>query len=98
MCLDEPGRRTPPSRTPAKIEARRQEGCLTVEMEAAALAAVAAFRAVPLAQVLYGGDDLSGETWDHRSWQSQTQVRDNLVDLSATAALRILDHDHHKHE
>lgn len=84
--------------TPAKIEARRQEGCLTVEMEAAALAAVAAFRAVPLTQVLYGGDDLSGETWDHRSWQSQTQVRDNLIDLSATAALRILDHDHHKHE
>jgi hypothetical protein len=25
-------------------------------------------------------------------------VRDNLIDLSATAALRILDHDHHKHE
>jgi uridine phosphorylase len=45
-----------------------------VEMEATALATVAAFRGVPLAHVLYGGDDLSGETWDHRSWQSQTQV------------------------
>ena len=79
--------------TPAKIQARRQEGCLTVEMEAAALATVAAYRGVPLAQVLYGGDDLSGQTWDHRSWQSQTQVRDNLIDLSATAVLHILDHE-----
>ena len=75
--------------TPGKIAARRQEGCLTVEMEAAALAAVASFRGVPLAQVLYGGDDLSGQSWDHRSWQSQAEVRDNLLDLAATAALRL---------
>ena len=77
--------------TPAKIAARRAEGCLTVEMEAAALLAVAAFRGVPLAQVLYAGDDLSGETWDHRSWQSQVQVRDELLSLAASAALRLAD-------
>jgi len=76
--------------TPGKIAARRQEGCVTVEMEAAALAAVASFRGVPLAQVLYGGDDLSGQTWDHRSWQTQAEVRDNLLDLAATAALRLI--------
>jgi uridine phosphorylase len=79
--------------TPDKIEARRHEGCVTVEMEAAALAAVASFRGVPLAQVLYGADDLSGETWDHRSWQTQAEVRDNLLDLAATAALTLAD-DH----
>lgn len=75
--------------TPGKIASRRQEGCVTVEMEAAALAAVASFRGVPLAQLLYGGDDLSGESWDHRSWQTQAEVRDNLLDLAATAALRL---------
>ena len=75
--------------TPGKIAARRQEGCVTVEMEAAALAAVAAFRGVPLAQILYGGDDLSGETWDRRSWQTQAVVRDNLLELAATAAVRL---------
>jgi uridine phosphorylase len=75
--------------TRSKVAARRQEGCITVEMEAAALAAVAAFRGVPLAQVVYGGDDLSGETWDHRSWQTQAAVRDNLLALAATAALRL---------
>jgi uridine phosphorylase len=41
--------------TPAKIELRRLEGYVAVEMEADAVAAVAAFLGVPLAQVLYGG-------------------------------------------
>jgi hypothetical protein len=59
--------------TPAKIELRRLEGYVAVEMEAAAVAAVAAFRGVPLAQVLYGGDDLLGKNWDHRSWQSHAR-------------------------
>lgn len=75
--------------TRAKIAGRRAEGCLAVEMEAAALAAVAAFRHVPLAQVLYGGDDLSGESWDHRSWQSRAEVRDNLIEIAAAAAVRL---------
>lgn len=75
--------------TPAKIAARRSEGCVTVEMEAAALAAVAQFRDVPLAQVLYGGDDLTGEIWDSRDWTTQPHVRDNLVSLAGSAALRI---------
>lgn len=77
--------------TPSKIEERRAEGCLAVEMEAAALAAVAAFRGVRLAQVVYGGDDLSGESWDHRSWQSRADVRDDLIGICATAALRLSD-------
>lgn len=75
--------------TADKIAARRDEGCLTVEMEAAALVAVARFRAVPLAQVVYCGDDLSGSSWDHRSWQSRADVRDDLFDLAATAALAL---------
>ncbi|WP_323416925.1 nucleoside phosphorylase [Propionicimonas sp.] len=75
--------------TPAKIAARRREGCITVEMEAASLAAVAQFRGVPLAQLLYSGDDLTGEAWDERDWTNQPQVRDNLVRLAGTAALRI---------
>jgi uridine phosphorylase len=77
--------------TPDKIASRREEGCITVEMEASALAAVAAFRGVPLAQILYAGDDLSGEHWDARSWQTQAAVRDHLFELAATAVLRIAD-------
>ena len=76
--------------TPAKIESRRTEGCIAVEMEAAALAAVAHFRGVPLGHLLYGGDDLSGAAWDNRSWQTQADVRDNLLKLAASAALQLL--------
>ncbi len=75
--------------TPRKVAMRRDEGCLTVEMEASALAAVAAFRGVRLAQVVYCGDDLAGESWDHRSWQTVSDVREDLVDLAATAALAL---------
>jgi uridine phosphorylase len=75
--------------TPDKIAARKSEGCLTVEMEAASLMAVAQFRGAVLGQVLYGGDDLSGGEWDHRSWQSRRDVRENLFWLAAEACLRL---------
>ena len=75
--------------TPDKIAARKSEGCLTVEMEAASLMAVAQFREVVLGQVLYGGDDLSGGEWDHRRWQSRRDVRENLFWLAAEACLKL---------
>jgi uridine phosphorylase len=72
-----------------KVDLRRSEGCLTVEMEASALMAVAQFRNVVLGQVLYGGDDLSGEEWDHRDWRSRADVRENLFWLAAEACLSL---------
>ena len=75
--------------TPQKIAARKNEGCLTVEMEAASLMAVAHFRKVTLGQVLYGGDDLSGGEWDNRAWQSRSEIRRNLFWLAAEACLAL---------
>ena len=75
--------------TLAKIAARREEGCLTVEMESAGMMAVAQFRGVPFGQVLYGGDDLSGSEWDNRDWQSRKDVRENLFWLCAEACLTL---------
>ncbi len=72
-----------------KISRRKGEGCLTVEMEAAAMMAVAQFREVILGQVLYGGDDLSGTEWDNRAWQSRDEIRENLFWLCAQACLAI---------
>ncbi len=71
--------------TPDKVRLRRAEGCLTVEMEAAAFFAVAQFRGVPFAQVLYGGDDVSGLEWDPRDWHRRTSVRESLFWLAAEA-------------
>ncbi len=76
--------------TPAKVALRRAEGCLTVEMEAAAFFAVAQFRGVTLAQILYGGDSLGGDAWDHRDWiKGQASTREKLFWLAAEAALRL---------
>ena len=75
--------------TPAKIAARRGEGCLSVEMEAASLMAVAQFRGVILGQVLYGGDDLSSAEWDNRGWQARRDVREKLFWLAAEACLAL---------
>ncbi len=75
--------------TPAKVALRRSEGCLSVEMEAAALMAVAQFRGVPLAAILYGGDDVSGSDWDGRRWETRRGVRENLFWLAAEACLAL---------
>jgi putative NADPH-quinone reductase/uridine phosphorylase len=75
--------------TPAKIQLRKAEGCLTVEMEAAALFAVAQFRGVVLAQILYGGDDVSGDKWDSRLWDERISVREKLFWLAAEACLSL---------
>lgn len=72
-----------------KVRMRRAEGCLTVEMEAAAFFAVAQFRGVPFAQILYGGDDVSGAEWDSRGWHRRTTVRENLFWLAAEACVEM---------
>ncbi len=75
--------------TAARIARRRAEGCLTVEMEAAAFFAVAQFRGVTFGQLLYGGDDVSGEAWDSRAWQSRVSIRERLFWLAAEACLEM---------
>lgn len=75
--------------TPNIIQARIEEGCLTVEMEAAALLAVAQYRNVKLGQLLYAGDDLSGEYWDNRRCQSRKEIRESLFWLAADLCLSL---------
>lgn len=74
--------------TRARAARRREEGCLVVEMEAAALFAVAHFRGVPLVYLLYAGDSLAGEAWDRREWQKHGS-REALFWLAADACLRL---------
>jgi uridine phosphorylase len=76
--------------TPEKVKLRRAEGCLTVEMEAASFFAVAEFRNLMFGQILYGGDDVSGEgEWDQRGWHSQFDLRERLFWLSVEACLKL---------
>ncbi len=76
--------------TPAKVALRREsDGCIAVEMEAAALFSVARFRGVELAQILYAGDDVSGQEWDSRLWNNRHDLREALIYLAADAVLRL---------
>ena len=72
-----------------KVALRVAEGCVCVEMEAAAFFAVAQYRDVRLGQILYGGDDLSGEAWDGREWNDRNDVRESLVELAMQICLEI---------
>lgn len=59
--------------TKDKIALRRSEGCSTVEMECAALAACAAFRSAQFGQILYTADSLANAgAYEERGWGEAT--------------------------
>ena len=53
--------------TRALVQKRKAEGCICVEMECSAVAAVSAFRSRPVLHFFYAADHLGGEAWDPRS-------------------------------
>lgn len=67
--------------TPDRIARRKEEGAKIVEMEQAGCIAVAKFRGFAYGALIYGGDDLSSEAWDGRSWNTRAGVRHDLVML-----------------
>jgi uridine phosphorylase len=75
--------------TRGRIARRSAEGCLTVEMEAAAFLAVAAFRGVRFASLLYAADDVSGDLWDARRWTHNRPVRSRLFDVALDSAVAL---------
>ncbi len=73
--------------TAERASLRKQEGCLAVEMEAASFFAVAQFRRVEFAQILYSGDMVIPGAWDSRDWVSRGSIRQQLFWLAAEACL-----------
>lgn len=70
-----------------KINLRKEESCVTVEMEAAAFFSVAKFRGVQFAQILYGSDDVSGEIWDKMNIGKKIPLREQIFWLAVEACL-----------
>lgn len=56
--------------TLSTIAERRQEGCVCVEMECAAMFAVSKYRHIPFVQFLYGAGNLSSGTWEIRDLET----------------------------
>lgn len=52
--------------TVTKLNNRKNQGCIAVEMECAAMAAVAQFRNIQFAQFLYSADNLDAVKWEPR--------------------------------
>ncbi len=77
-------------RETAERRARRlEEGCDVVDMEASAFFAVAQFRGVSFGQIVYGGDLVVPEGWDHRGWISRVDARRLLFELAVDAVFRM---------
>ncbi len=65
--------------TAARIKQRKSEGAKIVEMEQAGCIAVSQFRGFDYGAIIYGGDDVSGDVWDNRSWRSRGSIRYELI-------------------
>jgi uridine phosphorylase len=75
--------------TRGRVQRRVAEGCAMVDMESSAFIAVAKYRHLRFAQLLYAGDSLAGESWDHRHWDRARDVREQLFYAAARAALAL---------
>ena len=75
--------------TPERIKRRKSEGCVAVEMEAAAYIAVSQYNNVKFGQILYAGDNLGGDEWDSRGWNDRTEIRDLVLRLALDACMKM---------
>ena len=75
--------------TRAKIDRRVADGCITVEMEASALFAIARFRDVPLGMMFMTSDNLSGDEWDSSGFGAHLDTRELLLRLACEAVLEL---------
>ena len=62
--------------TRAKMERRRREGCICVDMECASVAAMAHFRGKDVLQFFYAADNLAAAQWDKRSLRNEDRLAD----------------------
>ena len=71
---------------------RQEEGCITVEMEVSAMAAMASFRGKNILQFLYAADNLTVPAWDERSLSTNTKIeeKDSIGVLALETACRIV--------
>jgi len=75
--------------TPQKITLRKNEGCITVEMETSAYMAVSQYNNVEFGQILYSGDSLAGEEWDKRNSVKRTGIREFTLQQALDISLKL---------
>lgn len=77
--------------TAAKVKQRKEQGCICVDMECSAVAAVADFREKEVFQFFYAADNLDADRWDMRSLDNHDKLdeKDKAAMLAMELAVRI---------
>lgn len=76
--------------TRGKVEKRKEQGCICVEMECASLAAVAQFRDVRFAQFFWAADNLDAPQWDKRGLSRLGETVGDMVFTTAVETCKNL--------
>lgn len=77
--------------TADKVKRRKEQGCICVDMECSADAAVAQFREKDLVQFFYAADNLDTEEWDARSLSNDAKIeeKNRIASIALELAIRI---------
>lgn len=77
--------------TRAKVEKRKASGCICVDMECSAMAALSQFREKEIFQFFYAADNLDREEWDKRSLSNHDNLleKDRIAMLAMEMAVRM---------
>lgn len=76
-----------------KVKLRKSQGCICVDMECSAVAALAQFREKEIFHFFYAADNLDCEEWDSRSLSGSAKPleKDRIAALAMELALNIYD-------
>lgn len=77
--------------TREKVKRRKESGCICVDMECSAVAALARLRKKEVFQFFYAADNLDSEEWDQRSLSNEANVleKDRVAQLALEMALKM---------
>lgn len=77
--------------TAEKMARRKSQGCICVDMECSAVAALARFRGKEVFQFFHAADNLDGEAWDSRGLSQDSNItgRDKAALLALELAIRM---------
>lgn len=77
--------------TREKVNRRRASGCICVDMECSAVAALAGLRKKEIFQFFYAADNLDSEVWDRRSLSNEDNVleKDRVAQLALELAVKM---------
>lgn len=76
--------------TKNKLEMRKKQGCIVVDMEYTAMQAVADFRGVAFGQILYTEDNLGSVCWEERGYVPKNKEKSTmLLDILFECVIKI---------